>query len=249
MAQNDEKLCLSYSISQEPYIMWFSFMAHMCKMIISPGIFLIFSKFWFSRLLRGVKEQKIVQDDKKFCLLCSISQEPYIIWSSFVVHKSNIIISLDLFFHFFQNFDFWIVRRVKGEKMAQHYKKLCPSCLYISGTIHHMIFFYVTHVLKDNIPCVFVHFFQILIFGVNSWVKGQKMAQNDEKLSVALHTSGSIHHIIVIFGSHVLNNDISRCFFHFFSMIFQIVREVTGQKMHPSPPNLFWRDGWEGGGG
>ena len=133
--------------------------------------------------------------------------------------------------------------------MAQHYKKLCPSCLYISGTIHHMIFFYVTHVLKDNIPCVFVHFFQILIFGVNSWVKGQKMAQNDEKLSVALHTSGSIHHMIVIFGSHVLNNDISRCFFHFFSMIFQIVREVTGQEMPPSPPPQFFLEGWVGRGG
>ena len=111
-----------------------------------------------------------------------------------------------------------------------------------------MIFFYVTHVLKDNIPCVFVHFFQILIFGVNSWVKGQKMAQNDEKLSVALHTSGSIHHMIVIFGSHVLNNDISRCFFHFFSMIFQIVREVTGQEMPPSPPQFFL-EGWVGRGG
>ena len=133
--------------------------------------------------------------------------------------------------------------------MAQHYKKLCPSCLYISGTIHHMIFFYVTHVLKDNIPCVFVHFFQILIFGVNSWVKGQKMAQNDEKLSVALHTSGSIHHMIVIFGSHVLNNDISRCFFHFFSMIFQIVREVTGQEMPPSPPPPIFFGGVGGKGG
>ena len=44
--------------------------------------------------------------------------------------------------------------------------------------------------------------------------------------------------MIVIFGSHVLNNDISRCFYHFFNMIFQIVREVTGQKM-PLPPQHF----------
>ena len=38
-------------------------------------------------------------------------------------------------------------------------------------------------------PTFFVHFFQILIFGVNSWVKEQKMAQNDKKLSVTLHIS------------------------------------------------------------
>ena len=33
-----------------------------------------FSGFWV------VNRQKLVQNDKKFCLLCSISQEPYIIW-------------------------------------------------------------------------------------------------------------------------------------------------------------------------
>ena len=42
----------------------------------------------------------------------------------------------------------------------------------------------------------FLHFFQILIFGVNI-VKGQEMAQNDKKLSVALHISGSIHHMML----------------------------------------------------
>ena len=49
----------------------------------------------------------------------------------------------------------------------------------------------------------FLHFFQTLIFGVNSGVKGQKVIQNDKKLSVALHISGSIHHMIMIFGAHV----------------------------------------------
>ena len=46
-------------------------------------------------------------------------------------------------------------------------------------------------------------FFQIFILTVVSWVKGQKMAQNDKKLSVALHISGSIHHMIVICGTQV----------------------------------------------
>ena len=53
MVQNDKKILLLHTISQEPYIIWLSFMVHMCKMIISPGVFFSFSKFWFSRLLGG----------------------------------------------------------------------------------------------------------------------------------------------------------------------------------------------------
>ena len=48
-----------------------------------------------------------------------------------------------------------------------------------------------------------LHLFQIVIFGVNSGVKGQKMAQNDQKLCVVFRISGSIHHMIVIFGTCV----------------------------------------------
>ena len=134
MAQNEKKLCLSCSISQEPYIIWFLFMVHLCKMIISPGVFFFFSKFWFSGLLKGVKGQKIVQNVKKFCLLRSISQGPYIIWSSFVVCKCRMMMSPGGFFMFFKILIFQNFRRVKGEKMAQHDKKNCPSYLYISGT-------------------------------------------------------------------------------------------------------------------
>ena len=55
-------------ISQEPYITWLSFMVHLCKMMISPSVFFIFSKFWFSGLLgggrgEGVKGQKMVQEN------------------------------------------------------------------------------------------------------------------------------------------------------------------------------------------
>ena len=48
-----EKNCLSHSISQEPYIIWLSFVVHKCKMITSPGFLFIFSKFWLFRLLGG----------------------------------------------------------------------------------------------------------------------------------------------------------------------------------------------------
>ena len=44
------------------------------------------------------------------------------------------------------------------------------------------------------------------------------MAQNDKILSIMLHISGTIRYMIVIYGRHVQNDDISR---HFFFSIFQ----------------------------
>ena len=105
MVQNEKKLCLSRSISQESYIIWFSFMVHICKMVLSTGIFFHFSKILIFRVIRGVKVQKIVRNDKKFSLSRSISQETYIIWSSFVLCKCKMIISSGLF-SFFHDFDF-----------------------------------------------------------------------------------------------------------------------------------------------
>ena len=50
--QNDKSsVCLLHLIFQESYIIWSSFMVQMCERMISPGIFFIFSKFWFSRSL------------------------------------------------------------------------------------------------------------------------------------------------------------------------------------------------------
>ena len=54
--------------------------------------------------------------------------------------------------------------------------------LHISGTIHHMIVIYGTHVQNDNIFRWSSHFFNILIFWVFRVVKGQKMVQNNKKL-------------------------------------------------------------------
>ena len=49
-------------------------------------------------------------------------------------------------------------------------------------------------------------------------------------MSVVFHISGrSIHHVIVVFGAHVSNDDISRCFFHFLKiLIFLVVRGEGG---------------------
>ena len=85
MVQNDKKFCSLHSISQEPYLIWFSFMVEMCKMIISPGVFFNF-KILIFQVVKGLKGHKMAQSEKKFCLSHLVLQEPYVIWSSFMVH-------------------------------------------------------------------------------------------------------------------------------------------------------------------
>ena len=117
------------------------------------------------------------------------------------------------FLNFFKILISWVVRRVKGQKWPE----TLSFALYISGTMDHMILIYGTHMWKDNIFRCFLHFSQLLIFGVNKW---GKRAKNGLKwqyiLSVALHIWVSIHHMIMFFVAQVWNDDISRCFFHFF---------------------------------
>ena len=45
--------------------------------------------------------------------------------------------------------------------------------------------------------------------------KGKKINQYDKKLSVAHHISGSTHHMMVVFGTHLQNDDILDHFFIF----------------------------------
>ena len=87
-------------------------------------LFFIFFKILIFWVVREIKGQKMVQNDKKFCLL--ISQEPYIIWLSFMVHFCKMIISPGVFFHFFKILIFQVVRGVKGLKLVQNDKKFCP---------------------------------------------------------------------------------------------------------------------------
>ena len=104
MVQN-EKFCLSGSISQESYIIWFWFMVLMCKMIISPVVFFIFSKFWFFGLLGGWKGKKLPKMTKNFTL-CTLYFRNHTLydldlWCTCV--KGSYI---QVFFTFFANFNF-----------------------------------------------------------------------------------------------------------------------------------------------
>ena len=145
-------------------------------------------KWWYLRVFfsfflnfdfpgcKWVKGQTIAQNDKKFCLSRSISQEPYIIWSSFVVHKCKVIISSGNFFSFFQNFGFlgcWEGQRAKhGPKMTKN----CPLH-FVSKEPYILWSWFLVHMCERVIsPGVFLHFFQIFNFGMNSGVTQRKMA-------------------------------------------------------------------------
>ena len=88
--------------------------------MISTGFVFILSKLWFFGLLGGgIKRQKITtRNDKKFCLSSSVSQEPYIIWLSFMVHMCKMIISPGVLF--FKIMIFWVVRKGWEVKKAQN---------------------------------------------------------------------------------------------------------------------------------
>ena len=144
------------SISLESHIKWSSVMVLMCKMIISPWAFSIFSKFWFGRLLGCVKGQKIAQNDKTFCLLCSISQEPYIIWLSFVVHKCKMI--SPGIFYYFKVLIFWVVRRVSGQKMTKNDQKICLTLYLRNCTSYDWGFWYIYMCKMMISPAIFFIF-------------------------------------------------------------------------------------------
>ena len=97
--------------------------------------------FW---VVRWLKRQKMVWNDKKFCLLHSISQEPYIIWLSFMVHMCKMIISPDCFFIFSKFWFFWLLEG-NSAKNGPKWQKILSTALHISGTIYQVTVIYGTH--------------------------------------------------------------------------------------------------------
>ena len=133
--QNDKKFYLSHSISQEPYIIWFSFIVHMCKMIISPGFFFIFSKFWFSGFSGGWKGKKWPKMTK-MSVCCTFYFRNHIsydlhVWYTCMYKR---IISPGIFW-FFQNLDIWdhqergCRKRVKNGLKWQKFFVCLTPCL------------------------------------------------------------------------------------------------------------------------
>ena len=144
MVQNDKKLSPLCSISQKPYIVWLLFMVHIFKMVISPGVLFLLFKILIFWVIRGVKGQKMTQNDKKFCQAHLVSQEPYIIWLSFMVNMCEMIISPVGFFSFSKFWFFGVVRGVKCKKQSKMTKMFCllhsisqePCIIWLSSMVH-----------------------------------------------------------------------------------------------------------------
>ena len=107
-----------------------------------------------------------------------------------------------LFFSFFQNFDFSGCLGGKRAKNGPKWQKILSVTFGISGTIYHMIVIFGTPVWNDNISRQF--FFQN--FDVLGCKRG-KRAKNGPKwqkiMCVLLHISGTIQHMSVIYGIHL----------------------------------------------
>ena len=132
-----KKFCLSRSISQEPYIIWLSFMVQMCKMIISPGCFFNFSKFWFSWCQRDWKGKKRPKMTKNYVCLTLISR---------TIHQND-----DTSSHFFYFSKFWFQNDLK--------LPISVCFLLISGAIGFVVMmFLVLTTTLDYISCKHISF-------------------------------------------------------------------------------------------
>ena len=148
-------------------------MVHMCKRIISPVFFHI-SQIFIFWVISGVKELKLSRMTKTLCLLHSISQEAYILWSwVFGIHVLNDDISRFFFF----SSKGWFSRL------------FCPTHS-IFGTIHHMFVVFGTYVWNGDFSSNFLYIFKILIFRIfkGCW---QKVTQSYQCRSVSLSFPGT----------------------------------------------------------
>ena len=184
MAQNDKKILSSaLHISGTIYHTFVIYGTLVYNDDVSSCFFHFF-KTLILRVVRGrrrCKGQKMVQNGKIFCLSCSISQESYIIWFSFVALMFKMIIPPGDFF-IFSKFSFSrLLGGVKGQKIAQNDKKILSVMLDISGTIHHVIIICDAQMYNDKSPGIFFLFFQNFHF-LGCW-EGQraKMAQNESR--------------------------------------------------------------------
>ena len=152
------------SVSCAPYfrnytsIIWLSFMVHMCKMIISPDVAIIFSKFWFLWSSVGLKGKKWSRMTKK-----CVCHAPYLRTMHHMIDDRHLWYTsvqwwyLQVFFPFFKIlFFFQIVGGVKGHKRAQNDKSFRGAPYFRNHTSYdcHLWDTYV----KWDLRCV--HFFK-----------------------------------------------------------------------------------------
>ena len=108
----------------------------------------MFVKIFTFQVVKRLKGKKMAQNVENFCMSHLTFQEPYIIWSSFMVHmyvlKDNISRH---FFSFLSKFQY--SRSLGGGKRAKNgpkWQEILFVSLWISGIVHHMIIVFGAHV-------------------------------------------------------------------------------------------------------
>ena len=150
---------LSCFISQKTYIIWFSFMVHFHKMIISWVVFFILSKFWFSGLLVEEKSKKWSKVRKNLVRHTPSLRNHTSYDFHLCIYGTIDNISRNFFFSFYQNFD--CPGSYRGQKGKKYSPKLCPLHL-ISKEPYIIWLSFVVNKCKLMISAGF--FFKILIF-------------------------------------------------------------------------------------
>ena len=131
------------------------------------------------------------------------SQEQYSIWSWLLVHLCKMIIPPGFFFHFFKILIFQVFREVKGQKMVQNDKKFCSSHS-ISQELYIIWLSFTVYMCKMIIYLgVSFSFSKFWFFGLLGGKRGKNGTKWQKILSVAIHISGTIHHMTVIYGTHL----------------------------------------------
>ena len=152
----------------------------------------------------GVKGQKIAQNEKEQLHLShAISQEQYSIWSWFLVQFCKMMISLGIVFIYLK-FSFRLLEGQKGKKLPKMKNSNCIChAPYLKNSIAYNHDFWCTCV-KWWYWGVFFIFWAFFFFGGGGGRKREKNGPRWQKnLSVAVDISGTIYHMIVIFGTPV----------------------------------------------
>ena len=161
-------------------------------------------KILIFQVVKGLKRQKMAQNVKNLCRTLYFRNHTSYDLHLWYTCMCKRIIYTGIFFIFFKIWIFGIIRgEVKGQKMAQNYKRFCPylrnctscdcdfKCTCVKG-------WYLQH---------FFSFFKMLIFGAFRGIKGKKLP------------------LLVCFALYIRNcrsyhgdfdNDIYRCFSLFF---------------------------------
>ena len=150
---------------------------HLCYTNVEWQHLLLISSLFFKILhflvIRRVKGQKMTQNDKKLCPSGLISQEPYTIWSSFMVHMCKRIIPVGVF-KIFPNSNFQEQQWGKMAKNGQKRQKIMSLALHTQEADLIWLWFLVHMCNMMIISSNFFHFFKILIFLFLNGTRGEK---------------------------------------------------------------------------